>query len=78
MKSGGVGGRRLWVAVEGRRKCCLIERGLDRGVTPGTLETRGASDAQVCHRSRQVAHTAPHTHTAEDMVSSVQGGWQGR
>lgn len=39
VKSGGVGGRRLWVAVEGRRKCCLIERGLDRGVTPGTLET---------------------------------------
>lgn len=39
MKSGGVGGRRLWVAVEGRRKRCLIERGLDGGVTPGTLET---------------------------------------
>lgn len=39
MKSGGVGGRCLRVAVEGRRKRCLVERGLDGGVTPGTLET---------------------------------------
>lgn len=31
----------------------------------------------MCHRSRKVAHTTPHTHTAEDVVTRVQGGWQG-
>lgn len=33
----GCGGRQ--VAVQGGRKCCLIERGLDGGVTPRTLQT---------------------------------------
>lgn len=45
----------------------------ERGILTGR-----ASDAQVSHSSRKVAHTVPHTHATEEGVAGVQGGRQGR
>lgn len=39
MKGRGAGSGCLWVAIEGRGKRCLIERGLDGRVASRTLET---------------------------------------
>lgn len=40
--------------------------------------TRRVSYAQVSHSSRKVAHTVPHAHASEEVVSRAQGGWLGR
>lgn len=51
VKGRGAGGGRLWVAVQGRGRHCLVECGLDGRVTPRALETYKTAEAQLLART---------------------------
>lgn len=58
----------------------MIKPLVDTGevLTEQGILTRRASYAQVSHSSRKIAHTIPHAHATKEVVTGVQGGWEGR